>query len=128
MPLSQFEEYEPLNFSQIVNAAAGTDPLPFVPSENYRTRIDDISATNNDSIDHVVYFRFVADGGEVRAGSVMVPAGAGYDGVPAVSFFNNIFFSAAYFLFPTTQGLNVGVEVAMTGASEVHVLGRGGKV
>lgn len=48
------------------------------------SRYDALTVSSDDTIDHTLEFKIDAGGAPIYLGSVVVPAGAGQDGVPAV--------------------------------------------
>lgn len=58
--------------------------LTLTPNDKTLRRVDTILAANNDTIDHVVNLRINIAASFYWLGSVTVPAGTGFDGVPAI--------------------------------------------
>lgn len=129
MGLSQFDETVPRVSQLVLNSGNGTTPATVWDWGTDVARVDAAFVSNNDVIPHVV--DLILNNGSVATllGSASVPAGAGYGGAPAVDVVAAVLVSALNGL-PLGIGdfLQVGVEVAITAAFEVHVSMFGGLV
>lgn len=127
MGTGQFAEIYPFNLvTQLVDSDA-TNLVQMLGVGQFNRRLDQVTLSNNDTIDHVVALVVSLNAVAARVICVNVPAGSGFGGVPPVE---------AYPATPTTSvaGLVVDVnallyvtlEVALNTGKVVQVFASGG--
>lgn len=127
MSLSQFDERTALVTPVQIALADGVALKTLATGALSGQRVDDILASNNDTIPHVLELALTVGAVTYALGSVSVPAGTGWAGAPALSL-------GATLLPPLQAGwllgynnlLKVRVTVAMVGAFVCDVVGFGG--
>lgn len=105
MPLQQFDE----RVVNVTNFWFDDTATPLLPGSmglaiGPDQRFDVIMAANNDTINHIVGFTFVANLTRGVIGSVTVPAGAGYGAVPPVDVLAAMLPTAQPFLLVESNG------------------------
>jgi hypothetical protein len=129
MGLSQFDETYPVNITTAILAIHGTTPLPNNNSGVGACRIDQIWATNDDAIPHVVSVGYYQGGANFLMGSVSVPVGAGFAGTPGIELLSAILGAQNQgIVLQSADYCGVGVEVAMVGTSRITLVFLGGQV
>lgn len=127
MGFQVYDETAVLNLNRLIVPADGTALLPLVPAASVSRRIDAILAANRDTIDHVINVQMTVGAVVTEIGSVTVPAGAGYAGVPTVDLLGSG--------FPATQAgvtligtslIGVQLPVAVVATFDVSVTAVGG--
>ncbi len=109
-------------FSTVAIANAdGTTQKTLVATQQRTRLVLRCTAVNNDTIDHVLAFGH-SNTPQTRWGSVTVPAGAGFNGVPATDCMPALVPNAGDALILTAGAyLYCYVEVAMVGAYQMGV-------
>jgi hypothetical protein len=129
MPLQQFDETTPLNLARNFVAADGITNHDILVSVKERYRIDTVTLTNSDTIDHAVRLQLVTGIGDpVELGSVIATAGVGYAGIPGQLYTPFNFNQPDHLIVPPGSTLRGRLEVAATGALGVVVSIFGGEV
>jgi hypothetical protein len=127
MSFQVFDEHTLVNYLTRIANAQGTTPVAVATAPQPGLRIDAIIAGNDDSIDHVVEFG-IDNGAQAHyLGSVVVPAGAGQGGVPAVDVLAALQVGTlgAVLVAPDIEVV-ARVPVAMQGASYLYLTTVGG--
>lgn len=86
MPNSIFNEERPVNYYVRLDDTQSETFVKLVETSDHCLRLDALLISNSDSIDHIceVYLNF--NGPQLVVGTVNVPAGSGFSGVPPVDF------------------------------------------
>lgn len=127
MGTGQFNEIYPFNLVNELADTDGTNLVQMLGVGQFYRRLDQVSLSNNDTIDHVVALVVSLNSVTARVACINVPAGSGFAGVPPVE---------VYTATPTTPvgGLVVDVnallyvtlEVAMATGKVLQVFASGG--
>lgn len=129
VPFAVFNESAVANYVISMVNANGTSIVSFVPgSSRTGLRIDEIQVTNNDTINHVVRLHFAVGGLYYLLGSYTVVAGQGTAGAPGIDMLAQILGDSDGLVLGPAEGLGVSQEVAITGATTVVMVARGGFV
>lgn len=114
-----------LSAVQILNAQ-GTTPQVITQGLQYGTQINQLLASNNDAIAHVVEFSLDDNATDIVAiGAVNVPSGAGFTG-PAVDVIAALLpTTTPYINLPPVNKLRARLQVAATLTNEVDIWGGG---
>ncbi len=127
MPLQPFSEIVARSDGVVLDNAQGITPVDLPNLGFGQYRYDFCYITNSDAIDHVVLFKYNADGPGVFCGSVTVPAGSGYGGVAPVEAFTVMQgASPPGYTFPHGCYFSVNNVVSATVAGDVELLFLGG--
>jgi len=127
MGFQVFDEKTLIGACITINAASGTAFQQLVGAAPTGSLIERIVLTQNDAIDHMVEIQKYIGTNQYQYGSVNVPAGAGYNGVPPVDFVasmpasmqNGIYLVLNYYV-------RVRVTTAMQGATVLTACYTGG--
>lgn len=129
MGLSQFDERSPLLFWGQITAAELLAHEQIVPVEYSARRIDAILLTSTDTAARVIDLYVPQLGTDQIIGSVNVPAGSGYNGLPPVDMVAAIFAgSNGQLVLGPGQELLIGAETDLTAAKVVNAQVFGGYV
>jgi hypothetical protein len=81
---SIFDERVAIQPAATFESADGVINETIIQGSRNGVRLDSLQATNSDAIDHELGFQLNASGYAVEMGTVNIPAGAGFGGVPPV--------------------------------------------
>jgi len=127
MGTQQFSETMPLIDPFIFDNSSGIGQQYFGNATHRETRVDAILVGQNDTIDHVFNLFFDVAGLTVPLGSVNIPAGSGYLGLPMIDVLAAILpVGSAGLALPSGTDFLASLDVAMTGSSTLSVLQLGG--
>jgi hypothetical protein len=127
MGVQQYDENSGLIVQYGFAAADGTGLVQLLSNLQVAARADQITAINGDSIDHHAQVVLTSGGTPFALGSVTVPAGAGYLGVPNVDLLTPLLRSPQVgVVIPYDMDLGVQLEEAVTGSNVVAVTVLGG--
>lgn len=122
-----FDEHTPRQDFYNIENADGTAPKGIYTGGGAGTRYDALTVSSDDTVDHTAEFYLSTGGAPVYLGSVVVLAGAGHAGVPAVD-------ALAALAVGTTNGVLMlsgiafawRVTVAMTAGKFLALMAVGG--
>ena len=108
MGLSQFDEHNPWIDTETIDSGSSLTPNHFFGGQDRQQRIDAIILASDDTVDNLVAFWMDFDFTPTTlVGTVLVPAGAGTDGViPAID--------AVPFLFAASLGITGYPRIGMS--------------
>lgn len=122
-----FNEVYPFNLVNQLTDADATNLVQMLGVGQFARRLDQVSLSNNDTIDHVVALVVSLNAVAARVACVNVPAGSGFAGVPPVE------------VYPATSATPVGglvvdvnallyvtLEVALNTGKVLQVFASGG--
>lgn len=129
MGLSQFDETFPVNVAYELGIGSTTVPHLIVNAAQGTIRVDKIWLTQDDTIDHVATLSYNSNYVNYPLGSVNVPAGAGHNGVPSIELLSAVLGSPNDgIVVAWNDGIAVGVELTMSGATTMGIAAFGGTV
>jgi len=125
--LGQFDETYPYTFAAHVQSTDGVASVLISGTESGPRRIDAITATNTDTIVHVIQLRQVFGTTTRLIGSATIPIGAGTGGLASLDVLAACQPSTnpSLCLLPG-DSLSVVLEVALTATKVIDIVTRGG--
>jgi hypothetical protein len=125
--LAQFQETQPLVQETAFLNANGIAAAAILANLSGPYRVDMVLATNGDAVDHVIDLYIRISGVNYPIGSVSVPAGSGFGGVPSVDILAGALPAGSAGL-PLIDGatLYASMEVAITAPNQVTITALGG--
>lgn len=127
MSLQIFDERVPELFPLVFDDSNSPGTLQLTPNDKLFRRVDSILVTNNDTIDHEIQLRLNNGTAATWLGSVLVPAGQGFGGTPALDLMAGAFPASqvgiAIFIF---TWLDVRCTVALNSGKGVFITALGG--
>lgn len=127
MSLQTFDERTPEVFPLVFDDGNSPGTLQLTPNDKLLRRVDAILVTNNDTIDHELILRWNDGTSATWVGSLVVPAGQGFAGTPALDLMASAFpatqVGIALFLF---TWLDVRCPVALNSGKGVFISAVGG--
>lgn len=129
MPLQQFDEREAFSGTTLFDDTYVVGIALTVWVTNAQTsRIDTLTAINNDTIDHNLWVDWTYQDGTHPGIQLTIPAGAGYGGVPVVDVLEALFGAAFHYLcLAGGQSVACGLAETVNTGKSVVVIGNGGK-
>jgi hypothetical protein len=129
MGLSQYDERSPAWQQGSLTIASGTTVVDMFTPTGSAVRVDAVLVSSTSLTPQIVDLWLTRYDGNGLVGSVSIPAGAGFAGVPIVDLIASIAPAAiGALVLLTGVGLGVGVEVALTGSDTLGVQVLGGYV
>jgi len=128
MALTVFDETEPYVYLQAV-AAVDTPTTPGLASGNTRTlRIDRLQISTDDTADVLVFLELDDQAGTIaQLGSLLIPAGAGFDpAVPSVDLLTSAGLAGVGLAMRGDMRVRVNIPSALTATKTLWIVGLGG--
>jgi hypothetical protein len=121
-----YNELAPFVAPIVILSGTGTGRQNFTSTLQSTARVDQMIASNSDVIDHVVKLELAFYSVYAIVASVNVPSGAGYNGVSPVDLVGSIPGNGPGLIADTYGNIAASVEVPVTLAYDVTIIGIGG--
>jgi hypothetical protein len=127
MNLQQFSETYPVQDTAAIFTANAAADVQITGRPGQVIRIDKLLAVSSDTADQVVRVHYApASGTAYDLGSVLIPAGSGYEPLPPIDVLARIYSSIEGLILQPGDVLSAAVAVAVTATKVLTVTAYGG--
>jgi hypothetical protein len=122
-----FDERQLLDLHFVADDGTPTGIHNLVFAPNLGARVDSLMVSSTDTIAHTIVLDTSYGGTVIQLGSLSIPAGSGFNGVPPVDLLTPFVLPAlGCILLPATAGIHIELLVAVSATKNLYFFGQCG--